>query len=71
MLNLSDVSSVFHDSIWIVYTVWQIFVSMLTQILLENAFKMSNKPNKIWHERLNPRIFKYEWLNWYKVSKRG
>jgi len=33
LLSLSDVSSALHDSIWIIYTVWHIFSSMLTQIL--------------------------------------
>jgi len=33
LLSLSDVSSAFHDSIWIIYTVWHIFVSVLTQML--------------------------------------
>ena len=33
LLSLSDVSSAFYDSIWIVYTVWYILASMLTQIL--------------------------------------
>jgi len=33
LLSLSDVSNIFYDSIWIIYTVWYIFVSVLTQIL--------------------------------------
>jgi len=33
LLSLFDVSSASHDSIWIVYTVWHIFASMLIQIL--------------------------------------
>jgi len=33
---------------------------MLSQILLSNAFEMSNKPNKIWLKRLNSHISKDE-----------
>ena len=43
LLSLYDVSNTFHDSIWIIYTFWNIFASMLTQILSQTVFKMSNK----------------------------
>ena len=34
LLGLFDVSYVVKDCIWIVYTIWHIFVLMLNQILL-------------------------------------
>jgi len=34
------------------------------------VFEMLNKLNKIWLKRLNPRISKYEELNWSKISKK-
>jgi len=48
LLGLFDVSYVFQDCIWVVYMVWYIFALMLIQILLWNAFEMSNKFNEIW-----------------------
>jgi len=42
---------------------------MLSQILLWNVIKISNKFYKIWLKWLNPRILKDEKLNWFKVSK--
>ena len=69
LLGLFDVSYAFLDCIWVVYTVWHIFSSMLSQILLWNTFEMSNKLNKIWLKGLNPRISKDGGLNWFKVSK--
>jgi len=40
-----------------------------TQIQSWNAYETLNKSNKIWLKRLNPRILKYEGLNWFKVLK--
>ena len=67
MLSLFDVSYVFQDCIWIVYSVWYIFALIL--ILLWNAFEISKKLNKIWLKGLNTRISKDEWVNWSKVLK--
>jgi len=47
LLDLFDVSNAFHDCIWVVYSVWNIFALKLSQILLYNAFEMSNKLNRI------------------------
>ena len=69
MLTLFDISYAVEDCIWVIYIVWHIFALMLSQILLWNAFKMSNKLNKIWVKGLNSRISKDEWLNWSKISK--
>jgi len=69
LLGLFDVSYVFHDCIWVVYTVWHIFALMLSQILLWNVLEMSNKLNKIWLKGLNPHISKDERLNWSEVWK--
>ena len=69
MSSLFDVSYTFQDCTWVVYIVWHIFVLMLSQILLWNTLKISNKLNKIWLKRLNPRISKDEGLNWSKVLK--
>jgi len=69
LLSLFDVSYASQDCIWVVYIVWHIFVLMLSQILLWNAFEMSNKHNKIWLKWLNSRVSKDERLNWSKVSK--
>jgi len=69
LLGLFNVSYIFQDCIWVVYTVWHIFTLVLSQILLWNAFEMSNKPNKIWLKGLNPHILKDEGLNWSKISK--
>jgi len=69
LIGLFDVSYTFQDCIWVVYVVWHIFALMLSQILLWNALEMSNKLNKIWLKWLNPRILKYERLNWSKISK--
>jgi len=69
LLGLFDVSCASQDCIWVVYIVWHIFALMLSQILLWDAFEMSNKLNKIWLKRLNLRILKYERLNWCKVLK--
>jgi len=63
LLDLFDVSYAFKDYIWVVYTVWDIFVVMLSQILLWNALEISNKSNKIWLKLLNSRILKDERLN--------
>ena len=69
LLSLFDVSSAFQDCIWVVYTVWHLFILMLSQILLWNVLEMSNKLNKIWLKWLKSRILKNKWLNWSKVSK--
>ena len=69
LVGLLDVSYAFQNCIWVVYTVWHIFALMLSQILLWNALKMSNKLNKIWLKGLNSRISKDGGLNWSKVSK--
>ena len=69
LLGLFDVSYAFQDCIWVVYTVWHMFVLMLSQILLWNMLEMSNKLNKIWLKWLNPCTSKDERLNWSKVSK--
>ena len=63
LLDLFYVSYAFKDYIWVVYTVWDIFVVMLSQILLWNALEISNKSNKIWLKLLNSRILKDERLN--------
>jgi len=34
------------------------------------VFETSNKLIKIWLKGLNPRIYRGERLNWFKVSKR-
>jgi len=69
LLGLFDVSYVSHNCIWVVYSVWDIFVLMLSQILLWNMLEMSNKLNKIWLKKLNSHISKDEELNWSKFSK--
>ena len=63
MLYLFDVSYAFDDSVWVVYTVWHIFILKLSQILLCNAFKILNKLNKIWLKELNLRILRDKRLN--------
>ena len=63
LLNLFDVSNASHDNIWVVYTVWYIFASMLAK----KRFK--NKLNKIWLKGLNTRISKDRRLKSTKVSK--
>jgi len=57
LLGLFDVSYIFQDWIWVVYTIWHIFALMLSQILLWNALKISNKFNKIWLRKLNRYVF--------------
>jgi len=70
LLGLFDVSYTFQDYSWVIYTVWHIFTLILSQILLWNAFEMSNKLNKIWLKGLTKSTyFENEWLNWFKVSK--
>jgi len=69
LLYLFDISYVFQDYIWVVYTIWHIFTLMLSQILLWNALEMSNKLKKIWLKWLNLRISKDKRLNWSKVLK--
>ena len=69
LLGLFDVLYAFQDCICVVYNVWNIFILMLSQILLWNAFEMSNKRNKIWLKKLNPHISRNKLLNWFKVSK--
>jgi len=63
LLSLFDIFYASQDYIWVVYTVWHIFALILSQIRLWNAFKMSNKLNKIWLIGLNSRISKYKKLN--------
>jgi len=40
LLCLFDVSYVFQDCIWVVYTVWHIFALMLSQILLQHIWNV-------------------------------
>ena len=63
MLGLFDVSYVFQDCIWVIYSVWYIFALILSQILSWNMFEMSNKLNKIWLKGQNPSISKNERVN--------
>jgi len=42
---------------------------MLSQIILENAFEMSNKLNKVVLKCLNSPISRDEGLNWLKILK--
>jgi len=55
LLVLFNVSYAFQvqDCIWIVYIVWHIFALMLSQILIWNVLKMSNKLTNIWLKELN------------------
>ena len=69
MLSWFDVTHVFQDCIWFVYTVLHNFILIFSEILLWNALRMSNKFDKILLKWLNSRILKYERLNWSKVSK--
>jgi len=69
LLSLFDVSYVFQDRIWVICTIWYIFALILSQILLWNAFEMSNKLNKIWLKWLNSCISKDEELNWSNILK--
>jgi len=69
LLSLFDISSTFHNSIWLNIKVKMCQRVQTTQIQSWNAFETSNKSNKIWLKLLNPRISKDEGLNWSKVSK--
>ena len=69
LLVLFYVSYAFQNCIWVVYTVWHIFTLMLSQILLWNTLKISNKLNKIWLKWLNSRILKDKILNWSKILR--
>jgi len=65
LLSLFDVSNIFYDNIWIVYTVWH----NLALILVKNVFKTSNKFKKIWLKWLNSNNYRIERLNWIKILK--
>jgi len=60
LLSLFDISSVFHNSIWLNIKVKMCQTVWTTQIQPWNVYETSNKPNKIWLKGLNPHILKDE-----------
>jgi len=69
LLNLSDVSNVFHDNL-LVNIETKICQTMLTiQLLYGKLFETLNKFNKIWLKGINLNIYKIRGLYWTKVSK--
>ena len=65
LLSLFDISSVFHNSIWLNIKASKNMSNSInnSNTIFWNVYETSNKPNKILLKKLNLRILKDEWLN--------